>query len=191
MGFSSQSHEKHCRNSWRTIITYMVYQKYRTHLLATTISCIYGCQYCIYGHALSFQLHYFDKKGKLFPIDEKEMMLLSEKNENEIVQILNDAFDSTGLVKEKEDLKRLMELMKNIELVQKEDDQRINHLIEMFSFLNSCGIEKQTAPDFAHDPIQKNRKLHQQYINRKDRKLTHAFEKTLASLTLNTPPPTA
>ncbi len=135
----------------------------RAHLLAMTISGINGCPYCTYGHALSFQLHYFKNKKQLFPIDEQEMMKFNTKNEQQIVDTLNNAFDATSLVQEKKDLQRLIDLKNQPDLVTSNNDHRINHLVKMFEFLNMCGIKNQTLPDFAHDPINKNSKLYQQY----------------------------
>ncbi len=142
----------------------------RTHLLAVAISGINGCQYCTYGHALSFHLHYFKNKKQLFPIDEQKMMKFDTKNEQQIIDTLNNAFDSTGLVQEKEDLQRLIDLKDNPDLATSENDHRINHLIKMFEFLNTCGIKNQTLPDLAHDPINKNSKLYQQYQKAKSLK---------------------
>lgn len=136
----------------------------RTHLLATAISGINGCQYCTYGHALSFQLHYFQNKKQLFPIDEYEMKKFNTQNELQIVDTLNKAFDSTNLTQEKEDLQRLIDLKNQPDLTKDENDHRINHLIKMFGFLNTCGIQSKTLPDMAHDPINKNSKLNQQYL---------------------------
>jgi len=135
----------------------------RTHLLAVAISGINGCPYCTYGHALGFQLHYFKNKNQLFPIDEQEMKEFNTKSEQQVVEILGNAFDSTGLVQEKRDLQRLMELKGHAELAETEDDHRINHLITMFAFLNNCGIKSNTSPDFAHDPINKDLELSQRY----------------------------
>lgn len=135
----------------------------RTHLLAVAISGINGCQYCTYGHALSFHLHYFKNKNQLFPIDEHEMMKFNTKNEQQIVEALNSAFDSINLVQEKEDLHRLIDLKNDPKLAASEHDHRINHLVKMFGFLNTCGVKNQTLPDMAHDPINKNSELYEQY----------------------------
>jgi len=135
----------------------------RTHLLAVAISGINGCPYCTYGHALGFQLHYFKNRNQLFPIDEQQMKEFNTKSEQEIVEILSSAFDSTGLVQEKKDLQRLMELKNDPQLAETEDDYRINHLVMMFQFLNNCGIKNQTSPDFAHDPLNKDLELSQRY----------------------------
>lgn len=135
----------------------------RTHLMAVAISGLNGCQYCTYGHALSFQLHYFRNKNQLFPIDEQEMMNFNIKTEEQIVGILNHAFDETRLEQEKQDLHRLLILKTSPEAATSEDDHHINHLVRMFQFLNSCGISKQTTPDFAHDPINKDSELYTKY----------------------------
>jgi len=135
----------------------------RTHLLIVAISGINGCPYCTYGHALAFQLHYYANKNHLFPIDEHEMMDFNSKNEQQITDALNNAFDATNLIQEKKDLHRLLELKNAPELAKDENDHRINHLVQMFAFLNICGIEKQTIPDHAHDPINKNSALYEKY----------------------------
>ncbi len=137
----------------------------RTHLLIVAISGINGCPYCLYGHALSFQLHYYKNTGLLFPIDEFEMIEFTHKTEKEIILDLRIAYENTNLIQEKKDLERLICIKKNPNVVDTKDDDNIKYLIHMFEFLNMCGIQYQTPPDFAHDPINKNLKLNHEYRN--------------------------
>lgn len=137
----------------------------RTHLMAVAISSINGCKYSIYGHALSFQLHYFKNRKSLFPISEKEMMNFDANNTQQIIEVLSQAYDATGLAQEKMDLYRLMTLSTSPYISNNEDDNNINQLVEMFDFLNICGKEKRTMPDYAHDPINKNTALYNEYLN--------------------------
>jgi hypothetical protein len=53
-----------------------------------------------------------------------------------------------------------------------DDDHKIAHLLEMFSFLNSCGIKGKTNADQAHDPINKDAALRQEYGRLRQESLT-------------------
>lgn len=140
----------------------------RTHLLAVGISSISGCPYCTYGHSLSFQLHYFNNRNELFPIDEFEMMNLNTKNQEQVVDAINKLCDETGLTQQKIDLKRYIQLRDNRSLATEKDDFRIIHLIELFAVLNTCGIKKGTTPDHAHSPINKDVELFKRYRNERE-----------------------
>jgi len=135
----------------------------RTHLLAVAISGLNGCPYCTYGHALAFQLHYFENHNQLFAIDEHQMMNFNLKKDQDVIQLLSQSYDAADLVQEKKDLQRFIVLRDSPENAQNEDDKAINHLVEMFGFLNACGIQKETKPDYAHDPIQKKSTLYHNY----------------------------
>lgn len=135
----------------------------RTHAMAVAISGINGCPYCTYGHALSFQLHYYKNKQELFPIDEHDMTEFSAKNSDQIIKDLEDAYNLTGLFQEKQDLHRMIELKDHSEMVKDDNDNKIDHMVNVFAFLNSCGIEKKTKRDHASDPINKNTALYKEY----------------------------
>lgn len=135
----------------------------RVHLLAVTISSISGCPYCTYGHALSFQLYFFNNRNTLFPIDEFEMKDFNGMEEQQIVDTLNRLCDETNLLEQKKDIKRFLELKGNHEIAKDKYDYQIIHLIELFAVLNFCGIKGGTIPDQAHTPINKDRALFKRY----------------------------
>jgi len=128
----------------------------RTHLMAVGISSLTGCPYCTYGHAYSFQLNYFKNRAKLFPVDEHEMVKFNALSESELINTLNDLYDSHGFEESKSDINRYMILKDKPELAESKDDKRILQLIEVFKLLNFCGIKNKTESDFAHSPINKD-----------------------------------
>ena len=145
----------------------------RTHLLAVAISASNGCQYCTYGHAYAYQLHWFEQFDELFPLDEHEMTALGALDQDDVIDALDAALSRAGGRRADEDrywLARLVSILDEPNLATREQgDVWIAHLIEMFGFLNSCGIDAQTAPDEAHDPINKDLELRSRYDKRRGR----------------------
>lgn len=145
----------------------------RTHFLATALSVVNGCAYCSYGHAYAFQLHYFQQEGKLFPLSEQDMLDLisegetrsaaeEEKRQSTAKQTLAQSLVDADLADEVPYMDRAFEV-RDSRTVEDEDDKRLLHLADMFAWLNSCGINGGTAPDGAHDPINKERELQERY----------------------------
>ncbi len=145
----------------------------RTHLLAVAISASNGCRYCTYGHAYAYQLHWFEQFDELFPLDEHEMTELGQLDQDGVIASLDAALLQTGGRRADEDrywLARLVSILDEPGLATSEQgDVWIAHLIEMFGFLNSCGIEANTVPDEAHDPINKDVGLRSRYEERRGR----------------------
>ena len=143
----------------------------RTHIISVTTSLINGCAYCSFGHAYSFQLHYLKNTGKLFPLTDEQMLRLGSQPPSEIVGQLCNSLQQAGLAEEIPFVTRTAELMqltdyhsdKKTHSPTTEDDDNITHLINMFRMLNSCGIRANAEPDEAHDPINKNRALIENY----------------------------
>jgi len=143
----------------------------RTHYLAVTVSAINGCGYCTYGHALAFELHYFDRTGKLFPLSEFEMRDLSALPEGEVLQCLIGALRDASMGEEAPWVERIAAVhaaskaggSAAVAVPGDRDTQWLRHLVEMFGWLNACGIEAETEPDAAHDPINKNTDLRRRY----------------------------
>src|SRR5262245_32356633 len=82
----------------------------RTHLLCLDISLLNGCPYCIYGHAYAFELHYLKERGRLFPLDEHEIVALHRLEPNLLSQRLDDALQAAALAEEIPLLDRLQAL---------------------------------------------------------------------------------
>ncbi len=134
----------------------------RTHYLATVISVVNGCRYCAYGHGFAFQLHYFDQIGSLFSIDEERMLAAAANGRERAFATFETALIQSGLDDEVQWLHRLVKVLDSGPQ-DSEDDQRLQHLVEMFAFLTACGIEGETELDSAHDPINKNHELKAKY----------------------------
>ena len=143
----------------------------RTHILAVAISATNGCRYCTYGHAYAYQLHWFEQFDEPFPIDEHAMTGLSERDQDGVVAALDEALAEAGGRKADEDrywLARLVSILDDPDLATTEQGDRwLSHLIEMFGFLNRCGIDADTALDEAHDPINKDEDLRARYAARR------------------------
>jgi hypothetical protein len=131
----------------------------RTHLLTAVISVLNGCPYCTYGHAYALQLHYLKDKGHLMPVDEHEIVAWHTLSEAEAIDRFRSLIKSSGLLPELQVFERMLLLRQGIEQAIIREDHKILHLIEMFSFLNRCGITGKTSPDQAHDPINKDAAL--------------------------------
>ena len=146
----------------------------RTHFIATALSVVNGCEYCAYGHAYAFQLHYFEQQDRLYSISEHDMIKLintgdgddaapdEERRQEAAKQALAQSLIDSGLPDEVPMMERAFELRDSRD-PQSEDDKRLLHLADMFLFLNSCGIKGGAVPDGAHDPINKNRELQERY----------------------------
>ena len=134
----------------------------RTHLLCVEISLLNGCPYCTYGHAYAFELHYLRERGRLFPLDEHEIVALNRLEPDLLFRHLEEALRD-GLADEIPLLHRLVALRGGEVGAPAEHDRRLRHLLRMFTVLNTCGIEGQVAPDEAHDPINKDRELKERY----------------------------
>ena len=143
----------------------------RTHLLAVAISASNGCGYCTYGQAYAYQLHWFEQFDELFPLDEYEMTALGTLDQAGVIGALDAALAHEGGRRADEErywLTRLVSVLDEPGLATGgRGDEWITHLIEMFDFLSNCGIEAQTAPDEAHDPINKDLVLRSRYHERR------------------------
>jgi len=138
----------------------------RTHIISVTTSLINGCPYCTFGHAYSFQLHHFKNTGELFPLSDKDILELSSLSPPEIVNELCKSLKLAGLEEEVHFVKRTATLMNEPDHQtdkRNNEDKNILHLIGMFKMLNTCGINGNVSPDEAHDPINKNKELIENY----------------------------
>lgn len=135
----------------------------RTHLLATEISVLNGCPYCTYGHVYALELHYFKATGQLLPDDEAEITAWHGLSEDEAIEKFRQLINSSELVSELPFFERTLLLRQDKVQPETEDDAKIVHLLQMFSFLNQCGINGKTDRDQAHDPINKDMLLRNEY----------------------------
>ncbi len=136
----------------------------RTHLLCTVISLINGCPYCTYGHAYAFHLIHLRERGYMFPLDEHAIGQLRGMAPAVVRHHLVEALRKVNLHDEVPRLERVIALTAAEDRRPTEpDDVRLAHLVRMFAVLNSVGISSRTAPDQAHDPINKNAPLKQLY----------------------------
>lgn len=134
----------------------------RTHYLASAISIINGCGYCTYGHAYAFNLHFFEQRNELFPLSEEDLRDAKALGAQEAEALLAGALVDGDMADEVEWLTRTVGIMES-RTASDADDERLLHLVEMFAWLNSCGVKGDTEPDEAHDPINKNGDLRRRY----------------------------
>lgn len=134
----------------------------RTHVLSVGISLLNGCPYCTYAHAYPLQLLYLERFGRLFPLDEHEIVGLHRLGEGELLERLRGALREAGLTEEVPVLDRMVALRGGAPGGGAQD-ARIAHLLRMFSVLNACGIKGDVQRDEAHDPINRDRELWARY----------------------------
>jgi hypothetical protein len=135
----------------------------RTHLLCVEASLLNGCSYCTHAHAYAFELYYFREKGRLFALDEHELIALRDGTDAELCATLEAALIGGDLHDERPLLARILRLKLDQAKPADRTDERIGHLLKMFEMLNFCGIASQTPFDHAHDPINKDAALKLRY----------------------------
>lgn len=136
----------------------------RTHLIATVLSTLEGCEYCANGHAYALELHYLQANDKLFPLSKGEMFALHTLSEEQILAGFEQALIEADLAEEILPLMRVAELRHDSSLATTASDDNLLQLIQMFSVLSACAIASNTSLDSAHDPIWKDRALCDRYI---------------------------
>lgn len=135
----------------------------RTHLLCVEASLLNGCSYCTHAHIYAFQLHYFKETGKLFSLDEHEVIALREKPDAEFKATLEEALRSSDVSEEAALFDQLYKRKFAWAPPVDDTERRIDHLLSMFETLNFCGIDRQVPFDHAHDPINKDEDLKRRY----------------------------
>ncbi len=139
----------------------------RTHLVASITSAMTGCPYCTYGHAYAMELHYFDQRGELMSADERQIEGWCGEDEETVIENFRRLLVDSDLEAELPMLDRVVELRAGATPTDSADDSNIAHLLKMFEFLNSCGINAGTDSDAAHDPINKNAELRARYVQQR------------------------
>jgi len=132
------------------------------NILTTNISILNGCPYCIYGHALAFNLYYFEKYNELFKWDEKDFEKMARLSEEEKITNILSIYQE----------KRINHLLPHFETQLKlragakpknQEEKNIKFINTLYDYLNACGIESNLDPDEAHDPRNKNKALIEKY----------------------------
>jgi hypothetical protein len=136
----------------------------RTHLVCAQASLLNACAYCTFAHAYALQLYYFKEHGRLFPLDEHEIVALRNGSDEELRAAFAGAAREAGLGGEVPMLERLWGLkIAGAAAGNSDDDRRLLHLIDMFNMLNYCAIDSRVPLDSAHDPINKDEALKVRY----------------------------
>lgn len=135
----------------------------RTHLLASEISVLNGCPYCTYGHIYALQLHYLQNNDTLMAVSEDEFVGWHSLSEAEKIQNIRSFITDNQLDGEMRFFDRMLELKGGNGANGTKEDRYISHLIQMFAYLNECGIVGDTESDEAHDPINQNFELKERY----------------------------
>jgi hypothetical protein len=133
------------------------------HLLCIRASLYLGCPYCIYGHARAFELHYFKKNDRLFPIDAHHFLDLRLLDDAKIEARLKSVLTEAGMEAELPRLQRMWQLKYEGATPAGGDDAHLNQVVQMFEVLNFCAMDSATPLDDAHDPIQKDTMLKERY----------------------------
>jgi hypothetical protein len=134
----------------------------RGNLVYTCASMANGCSYCTYAHARAFELYYYKATGRLFPLDEQQIVSLIALEDADVWRHLEGALREAELDAEVPVLRRLFAL--KLEGAEPgPDDGHLVHAIAMYDTLNRCAILSQAAVDDAHDRINKDAALKESY----------------------------
>jgi hypothetical protein len=135
----------------------------RGNLAFTIASLLNGCAYCVYAHGRAFELYYFEKHGKLFPLSDHELLNLIPLTDDAVKAQLEDALVEADIGEEVKIFHRLFELKFEGAEPKTREDEHLVHAIGMYDFLNYCAIQSQAALDDIHDKINKDQDLKTRY----------------------------
>jgi hypothetical protein len=135
----------------------------RCHLACVVASLLNGCEYCGYGHARALQLYYFRERGKLFPLDEHQLIALSHVGNQELHLRLSQALTDAGMADDIALVQRLYALKFEGAAVRSTEDRKLQYLIQIFDMLNACGAEQRIPFDEEKDPISQDAALKERY----------------------------
>jgi hypothetical protein len=135
----------------------------RGHLLCAFASLLNGCPYCTYAHGRALNLYFFRDQGRLFPLDEDELVQLSGLPDPEMLARANETLEQAGMAADKLMLQRLWAIKFEGDTPKNELDSDVHHAVAMFDVLNACALVANTPRDDAHDPIRKDRALVERY----------------------------
>ncbi len=135
----------------------------RTHLLASEISVLNGCPYCTFGHIYAAQLHFLEITGSVMSVDEDEVVSWHKLDEATKIANFRKLILENELDAEMALFDRMLELRAGNGSNGSKRDRNIEHLLQMFAYLNACGIKGNTANDQSHDPINLDTALKEKY----------------------------
>jgi hypothetical protein len=134
------------------------------HLMASFASFWNGCDYCAYGHMLAHNLHFFERTGKLFTIDEEDILPLMRMKDAEVMGELRQRLSGSP------DFARKLELIERKNYLRLEegpadgpDDKMLLKCIALYEWVNECSIVV-GAPAPPLGPIAKKKDLHKRYL---------------------------
>jgi hypothetical protein len=135
----------------------------RGNLAFTLASLLNGCAYCVYAHGCAFELYYFQKYDKLFPLSDHELLNLIPLTDDDVKGRLEQALIDAGIGEEVALFHRLFALKFEGAEPQTAEDHHLVHAIGMYDFLNYCAISSQSALDDIHDKINRDEALKIRY----------------------------
>jgi hypothetical protein len=135
----------------------------RSHILFTFASLLNGCGYCTFAHGRALGLYFFREYGKLFPVDEDELVQLASLPDVEMKARANAVLEQAGLAAELVVLQRLWAIKFEGDSPKDQLDADVAHAVGMFDVLNACALVANTEKDDAHDPIRKDKGLVERY----------------------------
>lgn len=135
----------------------------RAHLVAAFASFFNGCDYCSWGHIFALNLLYLERTGKLYPLDETEVLDLMKQGDTLVFEELRARL--SGNPEYAEDL-RLLERQHALRTLSEgpasDEDRILMRSITLFEWVNECSIVV-NAPAPPMDPIAKKKALLARY----------------------------
>lgn len=110
------------------------------NLVASFASFWNGCDYCAYGHLYAYNLMYFQETGKLFPVDEQEVMDLLSLRDAQIIEALRGRLAGPEHQRAREFLERQYELKLGKAVAATETDAMLNKSLAYYDWVNECSI---------------------------------------------------
>ncbi|MFZ5441688.1 MAG: hypothetical protein ACOZQL_16925 [Myxococcota bacterium] len=107
------------------------------HFVAAFSSFFNGCDYCTWGHLFAVNLVHLEKTGRLYPIDERESLVLMQQGDTAVVAELE-----RRLAEHPEHvrlLKRMLELRDGAP-AQGDEDHHLGLARGLFEWINECSI---------------------------------------------------
>ncbi|MDP1823195.1 MAG: hypothetical protein Q8L48_08140 [Archangium sp.] len=109
------------------------------HLVAAFASFFNGCDYCSWGHLFALNLLHLERTGKLYPIDEVEVLELMRRGDTAVLQELErrlkaDYPEHLRLLLRQHELRTLESGPVS------EEDRALVRSITLFEWVNECSI---------------------------------------------------
>lgn len=159
----------------------------RTHFLTTALCTLNDCRYFAFGHAFSLELAYLKQTGRLFPLNERQLVELCGRSEAAILDNLEQALEMAQLSGEILGLQRMVELRHQRDLAATQQDRDLVHLTKMFAVLSVCGLQNDIRPDQAHAAINKNRSMRDRHFALRQNERAQATQAQTSGVTVLNP----